>query len=97
MDYSLYQPIAEVLGVSLELAIFILIIVTIWTLIWKGLALWKSCKKNHYIWFIILLVFNTLGILEILYIFLFSKIKLDKKEVKNKNAKKKGKRSRKSK
>ena len=54
-------------------------IVIVWSLVWKGLALWKSARKNQSIWFIILLVVNTIGILEILYIFVFSEIKLDKK------------------
>ena len=52
----------------------LLVVVLIWSVIWKGLALWKSARKNHMIWFIILLVVNTLGILEILYIFIFSKM-----------------------
>ena len=47
----------------------------IWSLIWKGIALWKSAKNNQRNWFIVLLVLNTLGILEIIYIFHFSKPK----------------------
>lgn len=57
--------------------LWLIAIALIWSLAWKGLALWKSARKNHLVWFIMLLVVNTLGILEILYIFLFSKIKLD--------------------
>ena len=49
-----------------------------WSLIWKGLALWKSATKRHLVWFMILLVVNTLGILEILYIFYFNRWDLDK-------------------
>lgn len=44
-----------------------------WTAVWKGIALWKSARRNNKTWFIILLVVNTFGILEILYIFIFSK------------------------
>ena len=44
------------------------VLLLIWSLIWKGIALWKAAKKNHPIWFGILLIANTLGILEILYI-----------------------------
>lgn len=43
-----------------------------WTLPWKAVALWKSARANQVGWFIALLIINTLGILEILYIFLFS-------------------------
>lgn len=52
----------------------LLILVTIWALVWKGLALWQSGRRNQKIWFVALLIINTLGILEILYIFVFSKM-----------------------
>ncbi len=45
----------------------------IWQLVWKGVALWKSSRNNQKRWFIVLLVINTLGILEIIYIFYFSR------------------------
>jgi len=32
---------------TLGMGIFILVL--IWSLIWKGLALWKSARKNHLI------------------------------------------------
>ncbi len=48
-------------------------VVILWTLPWKGLALWKSAQRNEKKWFIALLVINTLGLLEILYIFAFAK------------------------
>ena len=73
-----YDIIASLLGVSVATAIVILTIISIWALVWKGFALWKSSQKKSVIWFIVLLVVNTMGILEILYIFVFSKIKLDK-------------------
>lgn len=49
----------------------------IWSLIWKGIALWQSARKKHLVWFMILLVVNTLGILEILYIFYLNRWDLD--------------------
>lgn len=45
---------------------FILLIA--WIMTWKGLALWKAGRLSHKIWFIILLVANTLGLLEIIYL-----------------------------
>ncbi len=45
----------------------------IWSLIWKGLALWKAARLGSKVWFVILLVVNTVGILEILYLYAFSK------------------------
>lgn len=48
-------------------------IVVLWMLPWKGVALWKAAKNNQKWWFIALFVINTMAILEILYIFIFSK------------------------
>ena len=84
--------IASQLGISL----WLLIIILIWSLIWKLLALWKSARNNHVVWFIILAVINTIGILEILYIYVFANLgKKAKtptgKSIKRKLRKKKGK------
>lgn len=48
-------------------------IIAVWSLIWKGLALWKAARLGHRGWFIALLIINTAGILDILYIYYFSK------------------------
>ncbi len=53
----------------------LLIVAVVWSTIWKGFAMWKACKKNNLIWFVVFLFINTLGILEILYIYWFSKCK----------------------
>ena len=50
-----------------------LYLLMLWTLPWKGIALWKSSKNNQKYWFIVLFLVNTLAILEILYIFFFQK------------------------
>ncbi len=44
----------------------------VWVVVWKGLALWRAARKNSPIWFVVLLVVNTLGVLEILYYFFFA-------------------------
>lgn len=44
-----------------------------WSLYWKGVALWKSAREGHQRWFIVMLILNTLGILEILYLYIFAK------------------------
>ena len=53
----------------------ILILIILWVLPWKGVALWKAAKNGHKKWFIALLILNTLAILEIIYIFFFAKRK----------------------
>lgn len=52
---------------------FFVVAIVIWSVIWKGIALWKSARNNHSGWFIVFLLINTMGILEILYIYIFSK------------------------
>ncbi len=44
----------------------------LWTMPWKGVALWRAAKNQQMSWFVVLLVVNTLAILEITYIFYFS-------------------------
>ncbi|HLD37008.1 MAG TPA: DUF5652 family protein [Candidatus Nanoarchaeia archaeon] len=55
------------------LIIIILAVALAWSLVWKGIALWVAAKKNHLAWFIVLLIVSTVGILEILYVYIFSK------------------------
>ena len=45
----------------------------IWELVWKGLALWKSARNSQSYWFVAILIFNTLGVLPIVYIAFFQK------------------------
>lgn len=54
---------------ALALAMPFILIAVLWTLVWKGLALWHAARRGEYWWFLILLVVNTLGILEIIYLF----------------------------
>jgi methionyl-tRNA synthetase len=56
----------------------ILIVAIIWTLFWKGAALWHAARTKNKLWFFILLLVNSLGILEVIYLFAFAKVKTDK-------------------
>lgn len=51
------------------------VLLAIWSIVWKGIALWKAAKNNSTPWFVVLLMLNTVGILEIIYIFYFSRKK----------------------
>lgn len=55
---------------------WIIVLFVSWVLPWKGVALWKAAKNGDKKWFIVLLVLNTLAILEILYIFIWGKKKI---------------------
>lgn len=48
------------------------LIVLAWTLAWKGFALWRAAKDDSTLWFVLILILNTLGVLEIVYIFAIS-------------------------
>ena len=50
----------------------IMFIALAWSLAWKGVALWRAARRNDQWWFVALLLVNTLGILEIIYIVFFS-------------------------
>ncbi len=49
--------------------IVLIILVIVWILPWKGYALWLAAERKEKWWFIVLLIVNTLSILEIYYIF----------------------------
>jgi len=51
---------------------WLLIILILWSLPWKAMALWRSAKRDQKIWFVIFVLFNTVGILEIIYLLFFS-------------------------
>lgn len=51
-------------------------VILMWSLFWKGLALWKASKYDQKNWFIVILIVNLVGILEIVYLFGFAKTKL---------------------
>jgi hypothetical protein len=50
----------------------------LWTLLWKGLALWRAARNGQKAWYIALLLINTLGILEIVYILYFSQKRMSR-------------------
>jgi len=52
----------------------VILLFILWTLVWKGLALWHAARRGEQWWFMILLVINTLGILEIIYLFFVAKL-----------------------
>jgi hypothetical protein len=46
----------------------LIIIVAIWDTVWKLIAMWKAARNKHLAWFICIFIFNTIGILPIIYI-----------------------------
>jgi hypothetical protein len=48
----------------------------LWEAFWKGLALWHSARREQAVWFVVLIVVNTVGILPIVYLFAVARLKL---------------------
>ena len=61
--YQLYQQPQFIIG-----GLFILLV---WTMIWKGIALWFSAKNQQKGWFVAIFLLNTLGLLPIIYLIWF--------------------------
>ena|SRR3989344_7618111 len=59
----------------------IFLIVVIWSIIIKGFGLYHAARHEEKMWFVALLFINTLGILELVYLFFLSKQKMTLQEV----------------
>lgn len=51
-------------------ATFLIIVLVLFDSVMKLIALWKSARNNHLVWFIFIAIFNTIGILPIIYLLL---------------------------
>lgn len=58
-----FTPVAFA-GFSVLVAMIMIIVVAL-----KGYSLWHAARRSEKWWFIILLIVNTLGILELIYLF----------------------------
>jgi hypothetical protein len=52
----------------LMITIPLLILVVIWDAVWKAIAMWRCGRNNQLVWFICIVIFNTAGILPIIYL-----------------------------
>ncbi len=73
MEQELTNNSAMAAFLATSIGIFVMVIVMIWSSIWKAIALWKAARRGETAWYVILLLLNTLGILEIIYIFAVAK------------------------
>jgi uncharacterized membrane protein HdeD (DUF308 family) len=64
----------------------VLILLALWAIPWKIYAVWLAVKRNQKKWFVVLLLLNTVGILEIFYIFKVAKKKWPEVKADFKNA-----------
>ncbi|XKT75329.1 MAG: DUF5652 family protein [Patescibacteria group bacterium UBA2103] len=74
MDYTTtFGPLAQQGAEFSIISALGIVAILLWSLVWKGLALWAAARNGHKVWFIALLVLNTVGILEIIYYLFFRK------------------------
>jgi hypothetical protein len=55
---------------SIAILVAVFVVLAVWEMVWKGFALWKAAKNNHLAWYVCIMIFNTIGILPIVYILL---------------------------
>ncbi len=79
--------LSSALGVSAATLAIIIAVVLVWNAVWKGIALWKSARNSHLVWFLIFLLVNLLAIPEIIYIAFFSNPRKNKAQAETKSAK----------
>lgn len=66
-----------------NLDLILITVITIWSTLLKGIALWRAANLKQRNWFIVMLIVNTIGILELVYLFRFASKRLTIKEVKS--------------
>ena len=54
--------------VTLLSNMYVIVPLIIWSMIWKGFALWTAGNRKEKTWFIFIFLLNTIGILEIIYL-----------------------------
>lgn len=77
MNNMFNNPIAQFSGdPQIQTILMILwLVLIVWSLYWKGRALWKAARLYDRNWFIALLIINIFGLLEIFYIYKIAKPK----------------------
>jgi len=55
----------------------LILILGIWEMVWKIIAMWRSARNNHLAWFICIAIINTAGILPIVYLLTHKSSKSD--------------------
>lgn len=68
---------ASLFDISVTLATLSFVAIALWSLAWKGVALWFAARNHQKRWFVVLLIVNTVGILDIVYLLWF---RMDKRE-----------------
>ena len=70
-----FKDVSAALGISVPIFWVLFALLSLWTLVVKGFALWYAARNHQRRWFIVLLILNTFGLLELAYLIWFRKDK----------------------
>ena len=59
----------ESLGMYIASNPTLIIVLSIYQGLWSMLGVWFAARKGHKIWFVVIAISNTLGIIEAIYLF----------------------------
>lgn len=76
MEKFIQDAISNYINPNSPQGLSILLVLLIWSMVLKAAGLWKSARNNERFWFIAILLLNSVGILEIAYLFFFASEKL---------------------
>jgi hypothetical protein len=62
---------------------YLLIALVLWTIPWQAWSLWLSARRGEVWWFLVMTILNTIGLLNIFYIFVIAKQSDKKDEVRD--------------
>ncbi|MEA2701803.1 MAG: hypothetical protein QOE22_512 [Candidatus Parcubacteria bacterium] len=68
---SAFGNVGTTLGIGGGLFWVLIGIIALWTITLKGFALWHAARNYQHYWFVALLVINTFGLLELVYLIRF--------------------------
>jgi len=60
-------------GLETSIPLWGIVVIMVWTAIWKGIGLWRAGGHKQLAWFVVMFVLNTAGILPIVYLVWFQK------------------------
>ena len=65
----------DTIAQALQTNPYLLYAIVVWSGVWKAIALWHAARGNQLAWYVALVIINTLGVLEIIYLLFFRKRK----------------------
>jgi methionyl-tRNA synthetase len=71
MHTAVLNDVSAALGISGAALWALIAVVALWTIALKGFSLWHAARNYQRAWFVALLIINTFGILELIYLIWF--------------------------